>query len=934
MTGDGNGSDGGRSGISAKPGPPLMFRIVWRQISHRTGRSLALALAILVAGTGFTVLTASSKASRLETTGTVRAHSRTLYDILVRPPRTRSELERKDALVQPGFLTGVYGGITTAQWRKVQHLSGVEVAAPIAMLGYVFPALTVPVDTSKVWSKRGDSVARIDVVWSWDNGLTRIRQVPDFAFVTSKGLRFNDGASPDDGRWVVQGTSRDICPNPYPQDERPETRLSQMVCFSRTDGGDGTIRDYLQRGVKGVLLPFSLPYVVAAVDPVSEDALVGLHRATSSGRGLEGATTRYPSSISGSGIPVLVPDDVTTQATASITVQRLESAAAARAMAGVTANQLRRFKAVGAPSRLGFTAQMANDLLLHEFRTVKPARYMRETRLLPGEVRKLGEVSLPTVDLGTTPARVEIDKPHDPTPLELFRDVQFQVPGSTEPSARRIVTSEETRADAYSGNPLPQTLYLRGTFDPAKLKGLDDVTAQILGGYDAAPTIGADARSRRLLGNKPLAPSAYLGGFVQPPPTMITTLDAASLLTAGWSKGNYTAPISAIRVRVAGVTGVDKASRERVRLVAQRIHAETGLEVDITTGSSATRETIVLPAGDHGRPTLTLSQWWVKKGVAQAILRALDKKSLALFALILLISAISVANAAVSSVRSRRSELGVLACLGWERKHLFRSVLGELALIAALAGVVSTGLSLVLGRLFGTPVSLQRALLALPAALVVALLAGLVPAWLAARSDPMDAVRPAVADSTRARHPRGLGNLAWIGIQRARARTGLAAIGLAVAVLVFTVLLAITLGFQGAVVGTILGDSVAIEARTADYAATGASLLLAFLGVANVIYLNIRDRGAELATLRAVGWTDHHLDRLVITEGVLIGALGATSGTITGVLIAWVVTGAFSGGFLLGAALAWLAAMGLSALAAGFATRLVRRLPTTLLLTE
>lgn len=911
-----------------------MWRLAWHQISHRAGRSLALALAIVVAGTGFTVLTASSEASRLETTGTVRANSRTLYDILVRPNGTRSALEQKDALVQPGFLTGVYGGITMDQWRQVQRMSGVEVAAPIAMLGYVFPDLKIPIDATHVWSPRGDSVARVDVAWSWDNGLTTIRQVPDFTFVTSKRLRFNSGGDSDSGEWVIRASRREICPFPLAEDWRPETRASRFACFSRTAGGDSTIRDYRIRKVHGYLLSFSLPYVVAAVDPASENALVGLDDSVSTGRGLTGATIDYPRSITGKGVPVLVADKVAAQETGTVTVTRLEPAAAAAVMRGVVADRLRRFKRSTTSSRVVVTAQAAHEMLLQQFRTAKPARYMRETRLLPGEVRRLGEVSLPTIDIDTTPAAVEVTKPHDPTPSERFLDLQYWLPGSVEPAARHIVTSALERTDKLGANPLPPTLYLRGTFNDAKLKGLDDVTAQILGGYGAAPTVGADMRSRKLLDGKALQPSGYLGGFVQPPPTMFTTLDAASLLTAGWTKGNYRAPISAIRVRVAGVTGVDALSRERVRLAAQRIRTETGLQVDITTGSSATREEVTLPAGARGRPTLNLSQWWVKKGVAQAILKALDKKSVALFVLILLISALSVANAAVSAVRSRRTELGVLACLGWQRRHLFRSVLTEIAFIAAVAGLASMLLSLALGRLVGTPISVQRATLAVPAALAVALVAGIVPAWLAARSEPMDAVRAAVHVGGRVHHPRTITTLAIIGIRRVRARTMLAALGLAIAVLVFTVLLAITLGFQGAVVGTILGDAVAIQARAADYAATGASLALAFLGVANVIYLNIRDRGPELATLRAVGWTDRHLDRLITTEGILIGLLGATPGALAGILIATAVTGTLAISYVVGAVIAWAAAVGLAALAAGLATRLVRRLPTTLLLTE
>lgn len=81
-----------------------MWQLAWRRVLHRGARTLVLGFAILVAATGFTVLTASSSASRLETVGNVRAEASSTYDILVRPEGTRTELEESQGLVQPGFL--------------------------------------------------------------------------------------------------------------------------------------------------------------------------------------------------------------------------------------------------------------------------------------------------------------------------------------------------------------------------------------------------------------------------------------------------------------------------------------------------------------------------------------------------------------------------------------------------------------------------------------------------------------------------------------------------------------------------------------------------------------------------------------------------------------------------------------------------------------
>src|ERR1700746_2098167 len=60
-----------------------------------------------------------------------------------------------------------------------------------------------------------------------------------------------------------------------------------------------------------------------------------------------------------------------------------------------------------------------------------------------------------------------------------------------------------------------------------------------------------------------------------------------------------------------------------MREVAQQIERRTGLDVDIVAGSSPSPTAIDLPAGKFGQPPLTLSENWVKKGVALAILTAI-----------------------------------------------------------------------------------------------------------------------------------------------------------------------------------------------------------------------------------------------------------------------------------------------------------------------
>jgi hypothetical protein len=167
-----------------------------------------------------------------------------------------------------------------------------------------------------------------------------------------------------------------------------------------------------------------------------------------------------------------------------------------------------------------------------------------------------------------------------------------------------------------------------GRFDAARLPGFSALSAVPLETYNPPTAAPGDARTRRLLGGRELLPNGNIAGYLQSPPLMLTTLASLPAFNDPAVFGRHTtaaAPISAIRVRVAGVRGADAVSRERVRVVAQQIAQRTGLDVDATLGSSPTPMTIRLPAGKLGRPPLSPREGWVRKGVTAAILRALDR---------------------------------------------------------------------------------------------------------------------------------------------------------------------------------------------------------------------------------------------------------------------------------------------------------------------
>ena len=94
-------------------------------------------------------------------------------------------MENKTGTVQPDFLSGIYGGITMAQYHQIQQIPGVQVAAPIAMVGYaqLQAAIFEPVPAAAL-AGSGRQLYRISTTWVSDNGASRVTQPPSYLYVT------------------------------------------------------------------------------------------------------------------------------------------------------------------------------------------------------------------------------------------------------------------------------------------------------------------------------------------------------------------------------------------------------------------------------------------------------------------------------------------------------------------------------------------------------------------------------------------------------------------------------------------------------------------------------------------------------------------------------------------------------------------------------
>jgi putative ABC transport system permease protein len=116
-------------------------------------------------------------------------------------------------------------------------------------------------------------------------------------------------------------------------------------------------------------------------------------------------------------------------------------------------------------------------------------------------------------------------------------------------------------------------------------------------------------------------------------------------------------------------------------------------------------------------------------------------------ALSLLIAGIGVMNIMLVSVTERTREIGLRLAIGAKQRHILTQFLAEALLLALVGGVLGVGLGIVsseqLTRMFGWPllVRVDGIVLAVSTSLAVGLAFGVVPAWRAARLDPVEALR-------------------------------------------------------------------------------------------------------------------------------------------------------------------------------------------------
>lgn len=859
-----------------------MLRLVALGAWRRRRRSAVLVLALALAACAFTVLVNNASSARLELRGGVRGAQRGAYDLLIRPA------PGPGGLLAPNFTAGQVGGISLAQYRTIAGLPGVDVAAPVALLGQVTQHVDVVLDVTDLLTAARPQVVVADVTHRSDRGLSRfVTPAATYSYVTDRPLQVlgaGDGQRDADAAVTTvehqpDGRRLPVCTLPAPSTPAAAAAIALAHlgrCWSTAAGSPAPVR--LPRGHVGLVVPWSFPAVLAAVDPAAEQRLDGLAGAVTQGRYLPLTAPSDPTAI-----PVLVADQTYDDRSETLALRRLPDAAAQQ-LAGANGDRLAGLLAAGGPVLATRTVTSSDA-----YRALLAAEPPGTVTAALGSYVSAGPVRYRTRADGALEVVPRSAADDDPAlgALPVGPDAAPAAVDGTDTAVRDLT--------AHVGAPGPvgtPRLQVVGTFSQARAAATMTTSVLPLEVYRVAPLVGADAASSVRLGGQPLLPDANPAGYLTAPPVLLTSLSALGQLT---DPARFTAPsprpISVVRVRVAGVQGADSLSLERIRAVADLIHSRTGLDVSVLLGATAVNRTVVLPPGAHGRPPLALTETWVRPAVTTSLVRRLDGPSLALFALVLGACGLFVANNTIATLRSRRAELATVNLLGWSRRRIVAAGLLEPAVLGLLAGAVGALAAAPFGAALHLPLDLPRALWSIPVAGALAVLAGAGPVLRAARAESLRTGHQPAAPRPIRSAATGVTGTALKNLARAPVRNLLAALAVALGSAALTALLAVRLAFGGSLTGTLAGRIVSIQPHGADAVAVGGILVLGAALVVDLLRLGMLERRPVLGLLWLLGWDEQQLRRLMYTEILLVTAAGALTGAAVGGVGVAVVAG-------------------------------------------
>ncbi len=903
-----------------------MFKYIFRAMLKQSFRNILLLVGLLTLSTGLSTYVSANQNAIVTVNTTLDEHWRGTYDILVRPKDAQSDIEKKYGVVESNYLSVGNSGISVADWKRIEQITGVEVAAPIATIGY----FRSPVSTAMFMlpPQTSTSLYHVSITLSSTNGYQSTALVKSNQYYAIKPVS-----------------------QPLTQSQNMDNPVILRTTVSGSFNGDGTI-DFAMNS-----LPVAWT-LVAGIDPTAERKLTSLDKSIVAGGYLadnDGYTTeRVPPESQdntdqafqentrnrilnpdGPNIPIIYASSTYISLPTTIKLDKLQMVDTNTLAA---AKQMQEF-VPGNNATGGFNAdypevsQYLDSLHLPVVKSLLNVSLDYGDVLRPLFMRPIAidlRNGSPFVDTHATRLHYTMegmDKAYRPGPIS-YQDyhTQFAANGlislAAEPKADAQTIITVTGETAFRSLPLAPpamappyqpmvdgqfrssfSFHEVGSYDlaklPDKIKNPDPLTYAPLGIYQPPTvTLVRDANGNPLPGGPvTLHPTINPASFIPGPPLALTNIAAARFF-----RGDNC--IDAIRVRVAGIDRYTPDNVKKVEAVAAEIIKATGLHVDIVSGSSPQQVLVYIPGSPDGKvaPLGYVQEQWTTLGAAATIQSGIDRASLLMLGGTGLAGLLYLISQSLLSTLSRRRELALLQAVGWRRRDISTLVIGEAGILGLLGGLCAFALAILIAQGLGLAAPPLQAAAVGGVVLLLYVLASIGPAlWvvrqpiaellqrgevaLPASSTPKAGGRERLFSSSGVGW-RGLAGFAWRNLSRRRLRALLAAGGVAIATALLMLLTASLVALSGTLRVTLLGQFVGLEVQPYHYIMVASAIIISVLAVADHLAVGVLERRHELALLQAVGWRAGAVRLSLLWEGLWLGLSGGLVGAIIAVAVA------------------------------------------------
>lgn len=844
-----------------------MWSYVFLLLRRQIGRSVLASSGFLLAACALLLLSATTQTTVVRANQLIDQNWRPTYDLVVLPSTVKLPAGQT---VPADFLQSYDGGISMQQYAQIAHLAGVQVAAPLAYIGYLslpspqlsFPTLNLPAGYYQLtWTVTAFNGQRHLIEYQQ----REVEQI--FPCATLYDVRSLD--------LVLQETEKDGC------------------SFSA----------YSSPPILSLSPPDTGGFMLAAIDPQAENQLVHLNTSISTGRALTAQDTihrdlRLPGQLFNhqgqpfptEAIPMLIhqqlPGQISLDMTLTPLVQGILSPQQLHRLGGAA-----YFASLPHQSPLfqGSVPMVQND----------PERFVNHRLVWDGHT---WQTLPPSTDATTdNSANYFLNFSSSATPAGLtYRSTTAP---NGEPAYALVPTSVQGPEVGFRQlHPLHTlkkqfqdvgyTFEAIGQFTDARLAAQFSNPLNWLpeNTYTALPVTLRYDQQGHSISPVTLLPTTNRAGYIMQPPLVLTTLAAAMQL-----RGDHS--ISAIRIRIAGVEKADEQSWKEVQQVAGEITQRTHLQVVVTLGSSPHPTLVSVPGVHLGQlsarqnidPVGWVEERWIATGVSIFYLQQLGMTRLLLIGAVLVVCLGYLIMTLSTLAVAQRRDAAILSALGWRPWQPAQLFLKQALVLSLVGGMIGMGIALLLVKLLDAVPLWPLVAWTLPLMVGMAFVSSLHPLWQLWHLRPAMILRTGSTVSTDRSGQGGvrlgsmlspLGMLVMSTLIRSWPRTLLTVTNLFLSTILLVLMVRSVLTIQQTLQGTLLGTFVLFQTAVPQLAGCGFAVVLTFLSVADLLLLRVRERRREIGLLQAVGWRPKMVQRLFVQEGIVLALISTPFGVL------------------------------------------------------